>query len=1147
MYFLGDVMSKETLRSSGANRRPQLILAGLLILRAVPFCLTGLFVTSSAVAQFSASLQGTVIDPSGAVVPNATVTLTQTETQQVRTVTTTSSGTYTFSSLAPGSYTVAVKATGFQMTQVATQLTTQQTAGVDIKLAVGNESTQVTVSDQSPALNPEENRVQTTLDTAQVRTLPLQNRGTLNLVNAAPGVSGYSQNLDNFQNEETPAVNANGHFFGANLYVLDGIEVDSNITGGTNNITPNPDSLREIALQTNTFAVDFYGGAGVTTEMTTASGTNKFHGTGEISFYNQDLQSRFYFSAPGSAIQPYKRFEYSATLGGPIYKDKTFFFASVEKLASTLPAGTSFFASEDPAFVALAQQTLPNTIGTQALTKYPTVGVNRTSVRYYTSADLGTQCVTPAGSCTIPFIDNVSQSTSPFNNGLQYSGRLDQNFRGGKDRFYAYYFHIDHEPQIIDPRPAFSSTQPTYSALYSANYTHVFTPNLLNEASFGYKRVFGDRTSPTSQVPELAINNAYSINSFGGGFGPGSFAQHQYSWRDVVTYVRGKHDIRVGLQISHGNDSADFSGNYVRPSFSFNKGLVDFVQDKVYQETDAALDPLTGALKPFRFGAQVNNYGIFASDSWKVLQNLTLQLGIRWDDFGNPSPFLYPEYTQIANAIPVNSTELLATPAAIDGQFANAFIRSSKNIFNSAKSNNWAPRMGFSYAPTKARDMTIHGGVGIYYEQISLGQVLDQQRGNPPGWITPVFGQNTNNPTSPIYKFGTSASYPYGFTYPAFPASGLDARGGIPGTAASVAGTDPNVSTPPTLNYTLGVSQQFGLGAVASVTYTGSYSWNQLSGTDFNRTAGDLIRNSGTLNRLNPSFGSITYAGNFDQGNYNSVIFALQQHFKSVDYQASYTWSHALDYGTCDTRYVFNNGTDCPPDQHAIGTGYYGASSFDEPNNFKLAGSYMLPSPKIRGLEQVAGGWQITSLFIAQSGTPWTAENYAAWAGGANDGGCALNGQIQSVTCGDYNADGYNQDVPSVLPGTLHKFKHNQYARPGGVFGTHNITVTEAGVPVSIQEPNGFSAPLAGTEGNESRNTFRNPGLFEWDASVLKNNKLPWLGGEKANLQLRVDGFNVINHTNFNSLDYNLADSTFGQATSSLQPRIIQLGARFEF
>ncbi len=1111
-------------------------LAGSMLFRAVICALPALALPGAALAQFSASLQGTVTDPSGAVVANAVVTITQTDTNTKRTATTSGGGAYAFGSLAPGNYTVEVAAPGFQTTQVAATLTTEQQAGVNIKLNVGNDTTQVQVTAQGPALNTQENRVQVTLDTEQVRTLPLQNRGTLNLVNAAPGVSGYSQNLDNFQNEETPNANANGHFSGSNLYVIDGIESDSNITGGTNNITPNPDSLQEIALQTNTFAVDFYGGAGVTTELTTKAGSNKFHGTGEVSFYNQDLQQRFFFSGL-TGNSPYKRLEYSGTLGGPIYKDKTFLFASVEALASTQAPGTTLFGNEDPAFVRLAQQNFPNTLGTQLLTRYPSAGISVQSVRSYTSADLATQCATPTGNCNIPLVDNVSQTTAPYNNGLQYSLRLDQNFRGGKDRVYAYYFNITHQPQILDPRPAFSSVQPTVSALYSINYTHIFSPSILNEASFAYKRVFGDRTAPTPTVPEISINNTYGVGvpggdtAFGGGFGPGSFAQHQYSWRDVVTFVRGKHDIRVGFQASHGNDSAAFAGSYVRPSFSFNNGLIDFVQDKVYQESGIAYDPTTAQLKPFNFGAQVNNYGAYVQDSWKILPSLTLQLGIRWDDFGNPSSFLYTQsLPKLSNTIPVGSTKLLGSPAAIDAQFANAAISATTNIYPSSLKNNWSPRVAFSWAPTKSRFTTIHGGTGIYYEQISLGQILDQLKQNPPGWVFPTFGQNTGNAVQPIYGLGTSGAFPYGFAIPAIPTAGLDARGGIVGQALPVQGIDPNVRTPPTLNYTLGVSQEFTGKMVAAVTYAGSYSWDQLTATDFNRVAGDLIRNNGNPQRLNPSFGSIIYAGNFGLNHYDSVIFSLVQHVKRLDYQASYTWSRARGFGTCDTRYTANNGNqnDCPPDQHLLGSGYYGNSVFDTPNNFKLTGSYVLPSPTQRYLKQVAGGWQTTTLFVAQSGTPFTVENYAAFSPTS-----IVNGQFTNVQAGDYNADGNPQDFPNVAQNIHRKYTHGQVTQTGGGVFAGQMTA--------------FTAPTPGTEGNEARNTFRNPGLFEWDASVLKNNALPWFGAEKANLQLRVDGFNVINHTNFGSIDNNISSGTFGQATTSLQPRIIQLGARFEF
>ncbi len=1082
-------------------------------------------------AQFSGRLQGTIVDSSGAVVPNAALTLINPATNQQIQVTSSASGDYHFESLGPGTYQLTAKATGFQTQQIAVTVTTQQVASVEVKLNVAQASNTVEVTSTAADLDPQENRVETTLSAETVRTLPLQNRGTLNLEFTAPGVSGYTENLDNFQNEETPNANANGHFSGSNLYIIDGISSTSNVTGGTNNVTPNPDSLEEIAVQTNTFTPDFAGGAGITTELTTKAGSNRFHGAGEYSFYNQNLQARSYFVP---IISKYKQIEYSGVLGGPIYKDKTFFESSVEKKAATNPATTSFISSEDPALLSLLQTNYPNTVGTSLLTRYPTAGINRLGVRYYTSADLTQTCQVVTGTCNIPFIDNVSQTAAPYNNGLQYSLRLDQLLRGGKDRIFAYYFHIDHQVQVIDPRPQFSSVNVTTSNLYHINYTHSFSPNLLNEASFAYARVNGNDSATVPSIPDISINNATAINGFGGGFGPGSFVQHNYNWRDVFTLVRGRHDLRLGVEIDHANDTADFSGIYARPTFSFNS-LGDFIQDNVFQESNISYNPLNGGTTPLQFGVANNSFGGFAQDIWKVTPKLTLDLGLRWDDFGNPYAFGYAAFPNIGNLIPSGpSTELLAG-SAIDGQFANASIRTSRSVLAGRLRNNWAPRIGFSYAPTSSGTLSLHGGVGLYHDQITLGQIVDQLRGNPPTAIFPVFGQQEAIPSR--YVLGTTnAAPPYGFVYPTIQATGVDVHGGIPGANAGVQGIDPNVITPATINYTLGISQQASYHFIFGITYGGSYSPNQLSATDFNRSAGDLIRNNGTLNRLNPSFGGITYAGNFDQGNYNSVIFSATQTIGKLSYQASYTFSHALDYGNCGTRYTYSNGsngaqtTDCPADQHQLGTSYYGSSSFDEPNNFKVTGSYELPSPHERLLKSVAGGWQVTTLIVAQSGTPFTAFNYANYSAS-----CLTANTGNTVQCGDYNADGYNIDLPNIATAKRGgKFSHSQYIN--GVFNRDAQGRTTE-----------FTAPTPGTEGDESRNQFRNPRLFEFDASVLKNTSLPWFGGERADAQLRLDGFNVVNHTNLGTVDYDVSHQTFGQALSTLQPRILQLGARFSF
>jgi hypothetical protein len=1074
-----------------------------------------LFLSLPAHAQFSSSVQGTVTDSSGAAVPDAPVTLTNPETNAQFHATTNGAGGYRFSSLAPGTYKIKVEATGFQQKEVEVKLSTEQTAGVDIPLAVGGATSSVTVTTEASGLNKEETRVETTLSEDAISVMPLENRGTFNLVNAAPGVSGFTQGNDNFANEQTPNASANGHYSGGNLYVLDGISITSNITGGTGNISPNSESLQEIALQTNTFSLDFAGGSGVTIEMTTKAGSNRFHGSGDYSFLNQDLQA---YSLFVHQYTPFKTQYVSGTFGGPIIKDRTFFFASVEKKAALDPAATNQFQVEDPAFVSWAAAKYPNTIGTGLFAKYPASNVTRTTVSLYGTPDYSVTCATPVGDCNVPMIDNATQTSSSYNNGLQYAVRGDQLFHNGNDRLYGYYYNINHDVEVIAPRVGFESANNQQAWLGSFNYTHTFNSNLLNQASFAVFKVNGTNGVAIPTVPQININDQQSITGFGGGWGPGTFVQHNYSWRDVVSYVRGRHAFKIGYQGTHGDDSADFTGINARPTFFFNgeHTLTDFVQDKVYGENNVSFDPLTGQFKPLQFGVQGSGSGVYFEDSWKVRPNLTVTYGLRWDNFGNPYPYGYDTYQQIANIFPAGSNSL-QQGAALDAQFADGSIKETNNVYVHGQANNWSPRGAFSWAPYASGKTTIRAGIGLYRDQISLGQVIDGLRGNPPGWVYPSFGTQQSIPA--IYGLGTSDVAPYGYTYPTIPATGLDSHGGLPGANAGVQGLDPSVKIPKTLNTSVGVQQEFTRGMVFGLNYVNSYGWDQLSGTDFNRSAGDLIRNDGTLKRLNPSFGSMVYISNLNTSNYNAMIATLTHRVGALNYQASYTWSHAIDQGTCNTRFDYNTGSDCPPNQHDF-EAMRATSSFDVPSNFKFSGTYQFPSPNNHFMRPVIGGWQLSGIILAQSGTPFSAWNFGSYSADCTG---------IDVKCGDYNADGYNQDLPNKKTLKAGGFSKEQYL--GGVFDTYRD----------------FGAPDPGTEGNQTRNTFRNPSYFNVDASVIKNNPLPWFGGDKSNLQLRFDFFNALNKVNLWSVVNNISDSNFGKVVQTYQPRIIQLGAHFEF
>jgi len=1086
---------------------------------------------STAFGQYSGSLQGTVFDQDKAFVANATIGLTNNETGVVNTTKSNDAGLYRFANLAPGKYTVTVEASGFKKAEVSAALTTDATLGLDITLTVGSATESVTVIGvEEMALNPDETRLETTLSAKTISSLPLQNNSVYGIVTAAPGVTGYvdTRNTDNFTNEHTINVSANGQYYGGNAYILDGISVVSNIITGQVNISPNPDSIQEASLQTNSFSARYANSSSVVNELTSKSGTNRFHGSGNYLYTDQSMTADTEFI---HSYSPFHRHDVTGAFGGPIVKDKTFFFSSVEMKRSssqglTTTQGSSGSAGlvtyEDPAFSAWALANFPGTHGSYILNQYKPTSVATRGVVQWADPNYTTFCNAPVTGCSTPFLDQGSPTTTPFSNGLQYNFRGDQYFRGGKDRVFANYYRTNTDFQASDIRPAFTTTNGTLNWFLSTNYTHIFSPNLMNVLTFGKFQAGGHTTSndlnglandPLSQMPFLHMN-AEGLDIGGAAWGPATFIQHNYVWNDLVTYIRGRHKLSVGVDVYHGDDSADFSAPRERPSYQF-ANLTDFVNDQVFQESGVTFSPLTGQFSPNLFGDQNTRVGGFFQDDWKLAPNFLLTVGIRWDDFGNPSNYKYNSvYPEIDNIH-------IPTTGSIDSRFANAVVRGSKHLFNNGQKNNWSPRVGFAWSPIRNRSWSIRGGGGLYRTPITLGQALDSLDLNPPNWIFPTFGVQQAIPA--IYSFGTQTTNPYGFVYPAIPTTGLNPSGGLIGVASAVNGVDPNLSIQKVFVYQLGTEQQLLKNMVVGLNYSGSHGYGLLSGnTDYNRFPGDLL--DGKLDRLNPNFGSMGFVWNTGTSNYNAMIATVRQSLSRLSWQASYTWSHSLDNGVCATRFDYNSSLDCSPNQQVM---QYGTSSFDAKNRFTLSGVYRLPQPNIRFLSILLGGWEVSTLAIAQSGTPFTGINTSSYcqpAAGTQWG----PGNPYPSNCGDYNQDGFNLDYPNMGSAKQGGFSRGQYL--AGVFG--------AGA---------FTTPTLGAQGNERRNLFRNPGLVNVDATLGKSFSIPWFHGDRASFQLRGEFYNLFNRVNLTSVDTSLTSATFGQSRDTLQPRTIQVVGRFQF
>ena len=957
-------------------------------------------------AQFSSNLQGVVLDQTGAVIPDATVTLLDVGTGVKQTAQASGSGVYRFSSLRPGSYEVTAEASGFQTQAIDVRLQTAQTAGVNITLDVAGTEERVVVTAEAPLLDTSETRIQATIQNEELRDLPFKGRNFLALAAVAPGVTGFmsgsisattaaeSEAPDNFSPAKIVDVSANGRSYVGNMFTIDGLDTSGNIVPGSADISPNPDAIEEVSVQTNTFSVEEGKTSSIHIAITTKSGSNEFHGTGSYFFSNQNLWARTIFT---QEYEPFKRHEVSGVLGGPVVKNNTFFFVSTQALRSQSSSSTSVQTFESDAFSQWAQQNFPNTLGTGLLRDFPLTNV----------ATVGT-AATANIPCSLPLITEGRFKPSPFRNGLQYSFRGDQYFNNARDRVYGQYINSTLDTENVPFRLGFDTQNSNLSWAVITNWTHTFSPTLINEFKFGGTYVDGTNlTSGPFRLPNVAVSGQ-SVG-LSAGWGPGTFIQHNYNWKDVVTWVRGSHTLKVGAQVYYPDGIGLFAGVQRRPSFFFNN-LLDLVRDAPFSQGGTAYDPLTGQPGIGDFAYEMITTGIFLQDEWKVRPNLMLTLGIRWDDFGNPN-----EKTgtcrgkgQTCQFNPYSNIHL-GPGSTRDEQFANASVVKQPNQFAGRLNNNWAPRVGVAWDPGGDGKWSVRGGVGVFHDWLTMGQSGDQVRNNPPGFVFPAFRVDTA--IQPIFSVGTQDEFPYGFQFPSIPAGQLDEKGGLVGVQAAVGGIDNDgTHAAHSMNYTFGVERALPGSMVAGATYAGSRTWGGYVGSDFNRFAGDLL--DGRLDRLNPSFGSMQWLFNGNDSNYNAMIFSLRRRLTSgLQFQGSYTLSHVTDLGQAGSRSTRDNAF-AFPSQHNLEQ-YKADSDWDARHRFSLSGVFFIPSPKTgnAAVKRILGGWELSTITILQSGLPFPVASRGGFLPELDANGKVIGFRPGS---GDFNADGQNYDYPNT-------------------------------------------------------------------------------------------------------------------------------------
>jgi hypothetical protein len=1029
----------------------------------------------SAVAQQQlATVQGTITDQTGGIIPGVTVIVTNVDTGASRTAVSSDAGVYRVPSLEPGRYRITAELMGFsRAVREDVVLQVGSTVGVSFVLQAGQVSEEIQVRGVASDIQTEKADVSGVVEQKKVADLPLVGRNPLSLAALQPGIVGIPTQTDFLSPEQGIGVSANGQRSGANSATVDGMSINAAPHAGTVLIVPNVEAVQEFQVIANNPSAEHGRNSGGSINIITKGGTNTLSGTVFEFNRNDAFRTKGIFEMEKP---DYERNDFGFSVGGPVRRDRAFFFVSYEGVREESGRG-QLYTVETEQFRDFVLQTRPNSNAAKLLEKYRPAAYPTTGLRDLGRPAPGANVIGPADG--IPDVGTVSVALPSPREGDQINGRFDQSFRNGNDRLRATYYLSDIATWFTYLRPDSDHPYPYRNQLFTLGHTRVLSDRTVNELAFGYLRMHGETGDPTPDAPTISITGLSS--GFGVDFWhPIGFTQNYFQVKETLTMNRGRHSLRFGGELQMTMQYQDFH-HYERPNYGFNS-ILDFADDEPFSEL-RAVDPETGLSTQAENRYLMKEFFFFLQDNWKVRSNLTVMAGVRYENFGSPT---------IADR-PFNGI-ILAPGQTRQEQIASARADAIDRLYD-IDWNNFAPRVGVSWDPTGDARLVFRGGAGLSYNRIN-NTVWSGEWQNPPYFAAAT---TTIFDTAPIF-------YTLGPQYPQNPAlgAGVDPRGGIKNARVALRVIDPDVVTPYAYNWFAGVQRQLPWGFVAEANYIGSAGRRLLGvdaagGENYNRFTGDLL--DGRLDRLNPSFGAVELGETVIASDYHGMTLQVGRRYRDrFAFQAAYTLGKATDTA----------GVAVDPLRRNL---EYGPANFDARHRLALNFIYELPtwdsSPIVK---HVLGGWQVNSITIWQTGTPFSVTTTAAY------------------PRGDFNADGTNNDRPNAPAFGSNFGNPSRDEWLNGVF-----TVAD------------FPTPAAGTLGTLERNTFRGPGYLNTDLSVFKNVRIGWIGERDATVQLRVEAYNLFDTVNLNNPVSNLSSNLFGRVTSARPSRELQLGFKFIF
>ncbi|MDT8070623.1 MAG: carboxypeptidase regulatory-like domain-containing protein [Terriglobia bacterium] len=1064
-----------------------------------------------AAAQYSSGIAGTIVDPTGAAISSAECTLVNEATDIRQTALSDGQGYFSILHLAPGKYQLEITAHGFQKwVQKDILIEGHDVRTLYPKLVVGQQTESVEVSADAEMVETTKGTIARTLEQKTVQESPLVGQNLYaSVATLAPGVTGLgdasgsiaaagSQGTNSFSSEAGFQINGAGQRQEANEFQVDGTTVNGNSRDGVVNITPEPDTVAEMKIAAATYSAEKGRQSGALIEIFTKSGTNKFHGSLSEMHTDSGLTARTEFQ---SKLPHSVRNDFGGTVGGPIIKDRTFFFGSLFWMKSSL--GTTFKETvETKEFEDYVIQNFPDSMAAKFFQAAPPGAYPRSD--FQTVADIKNNWWSSYTPPNIPD-DLVATGTaiinaSPKNDGFQAHFRIDHNLRGDKDKLFYSFFRNTTQGENADPRPQYAYINPNGTWYNKINYVHTFSSSMMNEAGIAYNRLTGSQPDRVPPLPNAAWIGGVDATFWQ--WGPSGWTQNNWYAHDTLSYIRGAHNFRVGLDVDRLQDLDDFTNGNARPYFLF-LNVLDFAADNPFLQSGPVLDVRTGGVAHNLYQRVMMLYvAPYFQDDWKVSRNFTLNLGLRLDYFGHLSTVM-------------NDKDPIAFFTPGSGQtFADQVANGSMEVRGSAgqaTSNaqyRFAPRVGFAWDVFGNGRTSLRGGYGIFSTRVGEYSYVNNMRTNPPDFASPSISIFNPGVTLANFSYGTSSSGAQGFAPPPGITYQVDEHGGLVGTRTNVGGIDPNLAPPMVHSWSLGLQQKLG-GFLLEADYFGSASRHLYLQTDVNRFAGDMIINDGYAVGLNQSFGAITYGRSIGIANSNLGAFSISKHFtKGWTAHAIYTYGKSLDLTSSNDNGV--GGGQSVFDAQTL-AGQYGRSDFDSRHRFSADAVWSIPTVGQGFSRVLTSGWTLSPIIILQSGQPFTVYNGSGYSSG-----------------GDYNADGFNFDVPNTPS-----------------FGNH-ISTDRSSFLKGLFKATDFPTPAAGQEGNLGRNTYDGPGFAVVNLAVQKSFALSPLG-EAGRLELRGEFLNLFNRVNLVNPVSDLSNALFGYSTGQHPARQIQLVAHIRF